>query len=401
MMRYAQIFLLGFLWACSEKKQDPHAGHVETSDVYYSCSMHPQVMESKPGNCPICGMPLTAVKKSKVEADELELSDQQIQLGNINVDTIRAENIGSQTVLTAVLNFDETKTSAISSRVMGRVERLYFKNIGDYIRKGERLYDLYSEELNNAKEEYLLALQSQKSFTADNAIDFNSLLQSGKNKLTLWGMSNSQINQLARSGKAPSTTPFYSNANGYITALDVRQGDYVMEGGTIVRLADLTTIWAEAQVFTSQYSNFQQNDSVVVRIPEFGDEAIPATISFVNPEIVPQSRINLIRVAIPNKNKRLKPGMSAYVYLQGTNNPSVTLPINAVIRDSKGATVWIKTGKNTFKNRMVEVGAEANTQIEIKSGLQPGDLVVITGAYLLNSEYIFKKGTNPMEGMKM
>ena len=153
MMRYILIFFLVFLGACSEKKKEAHTEHVEKSDVYYSCSMHPQVMESKPGNCPICGMPLTAVKKPKVEADELELNDQQIQLGNISVDTIRSGNIGSQTVLTAVLNFDQTKTSAISSRVMGRVERLYFKNIGDYIRKGDRLYDLYSEDLNNAKEE--------------------------------------------------------------------------------------------------------------------------------------------------------------------------------------------------------------------------------------------------------
>ena len=400
-MRYVLIFFLGFLYACTAKKQEAHAEHVEKSDVYYSCSMHPQIMESKPGNCPICGMPLTAVKKSKVEADELELSDQQIQLGNVSIDTIRSGNIGSQTVLTAVLNFDQTKTSAVSSRVMGRVERLYFKNLGDYIRKGDRLYDLYSEELNNAKEEYILALQSQKSFTGNNAIDFNSLLQSGRNKLTLWGMSNAQINQLAQSAKAATTTTFYSNANGYITTLNVRQGDYVMEGGTIVQLAELSTIWAEAQVFTSQFSQFQQNASVTVRIPELGDEAINGTISFVNPEIVPESRINLIRVSIPNKNKKLKPGMSAYVYINGSKSSSFTLPVDAVIRDSKGASVWIKTGKNTFKNKMVTVGEEANNRIEIRSGLMTDDVVVITGAYLLNSEYIFKKGTNPMEGMKM
>jgi len=397
-MRYILIFFLGFLFACTAKKHDEP---VETNDLYYSCSMHPQVMESKPGNCPICNMPLTAVPKSKVEADELKLSAQQIQLGNISVDTIRSGNIGSQTVLTAVLNFDQTKTSAISSRVMGRVERLYFKNAGDYIRKGERLYDLYSEELNNAKEEYILALQSQKSFTGNNAIDFNALLQSGRNKLTLWGMSNAQINHLAKSGKASATTTFYSNANGYITVLDVRQGDYVMEGGTIVQLANLSTIWAEAQVFTSQFSQFQKNASVTVRIPELGDEAINGTISFVNPEIVPESRVNLIRVSIPNKENQLKPGMPAYVYVNGSKGSSFTLPVDAVIRDSKGATVWIKTGKNIFKNKMVETGSEAEGRIEIKSGLQPGDLVVITGAYLLNSEYIFKKGVNPMEGMKM
>ena len=93
--------------------------------------------------------------------------------------------------------------------------------------------------------------------------------------------------------------------------------------------------------------------------------------------------------------------MSAYVYLSGSKRSALTLPVDAVIRDAKGATVWIQTAKNTFKNIMVVVGAAEGSMIEIRSGLQPGDVVVITGAYLLNSEYIFKKGVNPMEGMKM
>ena len=93
--------------------------------------------------------------------------------------------------------------------------------------------------------------------------------------------------------------------------------------------------------------------------------------------------------------------MSAYVYLGGSKRSALTLPVDTVIRDADGATVWIQTEKNTFKNRMVVVGAEEGNMIDIRSGLKPGDLVVITGAYLLNSEYVFKKGVNPMEGMKM
>ncbi len=243
-MRYVLIFFLIFLWACTDKK---HEGHVENSDVYYTCSMDPQVVEDKPGKCPICKMPLTAVKKSKAQnADELQLSDQQIQLGNIFVDTIRSGNIGSQTVLTAVLNFDQSKMSAISSRVMGRVEILYFRNVGDYISKGDKFYDIYSEELNNAKQEYLLALERQKTFTGNDVIDFNSLLQSTRNKLLLWGMSNAQITQLEKDAKANPTTTFYSTYSGYITVLNVQQGDYVMEGGTIVELADLSPKKADA-----------------------------------------------------------------------------------------------------------------------------------------------------------
>lgn len=398
-MRYLLLFIICLLWACTDRKFDAHTVNKE---VYYTCSMHPQVMVSMPGKCPICQMPLVAVKNSAVpDKDELQLSDQQIQLGNISVDTIRSGDIGSQTVLTAILNYDQTKTSAISSRVMGRIERLYFKNTGDYVRKGDRLYDIYSEELNNAKQEYLQTRERRRVLAGNELIDFAALEQSAENKLRLWGMSSSQIRQLAQSGKASPTTTFYSTDNGYITALNILQGDYVLEGGNIIELVDLSTLWAEAQVYPSQYSSLARDARVLVRIPDMGDEAIPGRISFVNPEIVSESRVNLIRVSIPNRNKLLKPGMPAYVYLSSGKRSSFTLPVDAVIRDSKGATVWVQTGKNTFKGKMVETGAEANNKIEIKSGLLPGDLVVVRGAYLINSEFIFKNGASPMEGHNM
>lgn len=395
-MRYLFIFIVCLLWVCSEKKQDAHTVHDE---VYYTCSMHPQVMVSKPGKCPICQMPLIQVKNSTMpDKDELQLSDQQIQLGNISFDTIRSGDIGRQTVLTAVLNYDQTKTSAISSRVMGRIERLYFRNMGDYVQKGDRLYDIYSEELNNAKQEYIQTRERRKILIGNELMDFAGLEQSAENKLRLWGMNSSQIRQLAQSGKADPLTTFYSTGSGYITALNILQGDYIAEGGTIVELADLSTLWAEAQVYASQFSNLRQDAEAIVRIPDMGDEEISGRISFVNPEIETGSRINLVRVTVPNRNQSLKPGMPAYVYLSSAKRSSFTLPVDAVIRDSKGATVWVQSGKNTFKSKMVEPGAEANNKIEIRSGLLPGDLVVITGAYLLNSEYIFKNGATPMEG---
>ncbi|WP_411275157.1 efflux RND transporter periplasmic adaptor subunit [Daejeonella sp.] len=395
-MRYLLIFFVCFLWACSEKKHD---AHTVNDEVYYTCSMHPQVMVSKPGKCPICQMTLIQVKNSTMpDKDELQLSDQQIQLGNISVDTIRSGDIGSQTVLAAVLNYDQTKTSAISSRVMGRIERLYFKNKGDYVRKGDRLYDIYSEELNNAKQEYLQTRERRKILVGNELIDFAALEQSAENKLRLWGMTSSQIRQLAQTGKADPTTTFYTTGSGYITSLNILQGDYTVEGGTIVELADLSTLWAEAQVYASQFSALRQDAPAIVRIPDMGDEEIPGRVSFVNPEIASGSGINLVRISIPNRNKRLKPGMPAYVYLSNAKRSSFTLPVDAVIRDSNGATVWVQSGKNRFKSKMVELGAEANNKIEIKSGLLPGDLVVITGAYLINSEYIFKNGATPMEG---
>lgn len=399
----AAVFVFLFA-ACKNKSTKPsaHAEHnMEMNDVYYTCSMDPQVMEDKPGKCPICKMQLTPVKKSSLEkSDEVQLSDQQIQLGNISTDTIRSGMIGDQMVLTATLNADQRNINAVSARVMGRIERLYFKNLGDYVNKGDKLFDIYSEELNNAKQEYILALEKQK--TLDNPlIDFTALLQSAKNKLLLWGLSETQIQEIAVRKATTAFTTFYSPVAGYITTLDIREGEYAMEGGTIVRIADLSTLWAEAQVYTSQLSQIDNNAVASVQFPDLPGKQTIGKIEFMNPEINPQTRITLLRVNVANTGKLLKPGMPAYVTIKGKQVNTLTLPSDAVLRTGTGASVWVQTGNHTFKSRMVEIGMEDGERVEIKSGLQSGDIVVITGAYLLNSEFIFKKGANPMEGMKM
>jgi membrane fusion protein, copper/silver efflux system len=396
MKYFVAITILLLLFACKGKKNDS----LTSPDTFYTCSMHPQIMQNRPGKCPICGMDLISVEKKKgSNEDAIMLSDQQIQLGDIRVDTIGKGTIGNETVLTATLNIDETKTATVSARISGRIERLYFKNEGDFVSKGAKLFDLYSEQLNNAKQEYILALEKQ-AMLDNSMIDFKQLVQAAKTKLLLWGVSEAQIADLARTKKAPLLTSFYSSESGYITTLESHEGDYVTEGGAIVRLADLSSIWAEAQVYASQLSEIDPNGTATVQLPGMGKE-VKGRIQFANPEINPDTRINLVRVSILNPGNQLKPGMPAYVVLKNRQRGSLTLPIDAVIRNEKMNVVWVEIDKNTFKSVMVETGLENDDRIEIKSGLKEGDVVVTRGAYLLNSEYIFKKGTTPMAGHDM
>src|SRR5258708_9419277 len=214
-------------------------------DVYYTCSMDPQVVESKPGKCPICHMELTAVHKSQQQnPDQIKLSPEQIELGNIQVDTIRSGSIGTETVLTGAVNFDQSALNSVSARISGRIEKLYYKNIGDPIPKGARLYDLYSEDLNNAQQEYLLILQKQKAL-GNSIVNYNDLAQSVLNKLFLCGMSESQITALAATGKAATTTPFYSTAAGTITDLHLKEGDSATEAATLITMTNLTSVELE------------------------------------------------------------------------------------------------------------------------------------------------------------
>src|SRR5450631_1581880 len=283
------ICMILILGSCKTKKKES----AQINDTYFTCSMHPQIMEERPGKCPICGMTLISVKKNP---DQLEnvimLSDQQVQLGNIQVDTIGKGKIGNTTVLNAALTIDETKSTAVSSRIAGRIDKLYFKNAGEHIKKGDRLYDLYSEALNNAKQEYILALEKERVLD-HSIIDFKQLVEAAKNKLLLWGMSPDQI--------------------------------------AILRLSDLSQLWAEAQVYTSQLSDIDTRGTVVVQMPDLGKE-ITGNIELVNPEINPDTRINLVRVAISNKGNELKPGMPAYVTIKNRQNNVLTLSADAIIR---------------------------------------------------------------------
>ena len=214
-------------------------------------------------------------------------------------------------------------------------------------------------------------------------------------------MSEQQIQNINAETLKNTATTFYSTASGYLTELTLQEGNYVAQGGSIVKLAGLSTLWVEAQVYATQLAQMHNAKDVLVDVPDIPGKKITGKISFENPELNTTARINLIRIPIPNPGNELKPGMAVYITVKTGDHHVLALPSDAVLRDGKMAMVWLETKQNSFKSVMVETGIESGDMVEIKSGIHPKDVVVTSGAYLLQSEYIFRKGANPMAGMDM
>ncbi|MFV8392872.1 efflux RND transporter periplasmic adaptor subunit [Flavobacterium sp. LB2P6] len=392
--------LLTVFVACNTKNKEVHNTHESEKTIFYRCSMDPQVKEDKPGKCPICHMDLTPMKSDAAAANEISLSKQQLQLGNITMQTIAATQSSLEQNYTGVLTINQEKINTISARAMGRIEKLYFKTVGDYVAKNEPVYQLYSEDIAIAKQDYFTAYK-QLTMPGDFGKNARTMLIAAKQKLLFFGLSNAQIEIIKSSKEISPYTIFYSNSSGTISEIIATEGSYAMEGAGIIKLANLNSLWLETQVNINYAKSMQLGQSATVSFTDFPDKSISAKISFINPEINPDTRLLLIRMEIPNQKLLLKPGMQAIARLTQSNVIGVFIPSDAVIREENASYIWIEKRPGVFESLMVETGAEINGMIEIKSEMDPTKKVVITGAYAINSEYKFRKGNDPMAGMEM
>ena len=390
----AALFVFAvILQACNDPKPKKTA-----SMQKHTCSMHPQILKDGPGLCPICGMDLVPVNAA-VENNGFMLSESQIQLANIKTLKVGASDFNTSEVLNARILSNPELTEVISSRYPGRIEKLFVKETGMSVKKGQALFQIYSEELQIIQQDYLLQLRQAAAFPNEKI--YQNLRESAKNKLRLFGYSNAQVAALAKSSKVSPIVTVYARTSGLVNEISVSEGQYVAEGTPVVRLENFNQLWVEADVYPGEASRIRTGTMIKVSVQGSGNPEQTAIIDFISPQIDPSSQLLKVRATIQN-NGNLQPGMQATVLLPGSQiKEAISLPIDAVIRDEKGAHVWVKIGKNTFEPRMVVTGKEDANQIIILSGLEKAGEVVVSGAYLLSSEFVLKKGINPMAGHDM
>jgi Cu(I)/Ag(I) efflux system membrane fusion protein len=402
-IKYLAVALL-FVTITVACKQKPQQVNKEVSKFYYTCSMHPQVHLDHDGNCPICGMKLIKVEvtgdNERMAGDKITLTASQIQLAGIETDTVRAQNIGSQKTLTGTVTTNENQAEQMSARIPGRIQQLFVRTVGEKINAGQPIYSIYSEDLMEAEKEYLLAQQQQKVLNNPD-VDYKQLMAAAENKLKLWGLTAAQIRSLGSSGKASATVTVMSKINGTVSDISVHEGDYVTEGMPILKTQGLNSLWVEAQLYAAEAGTYKENDQVSISFPDLGGQMIHGKVEFINPELSDASKIDLVRISVPNPQGLIKPGMLAYISVTTGKQQSLAIPVTAIMSGGNGDKVWVKNADGSFSPKMVKLGTGNQTFVPVLAGLNAGDVVVTNGVYLLNSEAIFKNGNNQMEGMKM
>jgi Cu(I)/Ag(I) efflux system membrane fusion protein len=340
--------------------------------ILFSCKMQPEetITESAPPDT------------------HIRLSDAQIQLANINLTEAREGSVGQKLSLTGVLKVNEQSAFTISTRLTGRIEKLYFRNTGETIKKGDKLYEFYSDDLIDAQREYF-ALQSN-NWNYSGKYEPSLIL---KDKLLIMGLIPSQIKQLEKDGKILFRVTIYSPAGGKIRAINVTEGQYVTEGQSLFELADDNNLWVEAQVYPGEIQYFSQGMPAIAVIPSAGEVPVLCNISFIKPSFETDRNVTIIRAGIKNPDNRLHPGMLALLYVQTKISHGIIIPSSAVLTGAEGDRVWVRDENDDFSFRMVTTGTQSEDSILVLSGLEKSDKVVYTGAYLLNSELILRNGT--------
>jgi Cu(I)/Ag(I) efflux system membrane fusion protein len=334
-------------------------------------------------------MDLVLVQNTGTETS-LMLSESQMQLANIRTITVGEGSFATSKSLTGRLITNPQSTELVSSRLPGRIERLFVKETGRRVSKGQPLYQIYSEQLQVLQQDYLLQVRQVAAFPGEKI--YIALRDAARNKLKLFGYSDGQIRSLGIANQATPTVTIYAATSGVASEIMVTEGQYISEGSGIIRLENYSKLWVEADLYPSEIDQVRLGSVLKVAVNGFDGLVQNARVDFISPAINPSTQRLTIRAAIDNTLGRFQAGMQANVLLStGSVAKAVSLPIEAVIRDENGARVWIKS-KDRLTERKVITGAEDASQIVVTSGIANGEEVVSSGAYLLHSESVLKKG---------
>ncbi|MCX2743910.1 efflux RND transporter periplasmic adaptor subunit [Mangrovivirga sp. M17] len=369
-----------------EEKETKVEQHDHSEETIYTCSMHPQIRQNEPGDCPICGMDLIPVEEGGeegIDPDVVTMSETAMQLANIQTMTVARGNAGKVLRLTGKVKQDERKVFLQTAHIPGRIERLNVNFTGERVKRGQVIAYIYSPELVTAQEELFEAKKIRESQP--------SLYESTKRKLKNWKLSERQIENIAESGRVRTEFPITADESGYVVEKTVNIGDHVKQGEALYELADLSTVWVMFDLYESDLPWVDEGDSITFTIRSIPGKTYKSIIDYIDPVIDPQTRVASARVTVKNPDNRLKPEMFAtgIVDAQVENiDESIMIPESAVLWTGTRSVVYVRADSETktgFQLREVTLGPQANDQYIVLDGLSPGEEIVVNGTFSVDA----------------
>ena len=377
------------------------AGGQTKPETLYTCGMHPQVIQDKPGNCPICGMKLTPIRKQGAGASADAPAESQV----IAVDPVTTQNMGIRTALVTrgplrrlirtvgTIDYNETGLADVTTKFRGWVEKLYVDATGQQVHRGEPLFEIYSPELYSAQREYVLALQG-----ATNTASGASLRASALTKLKFFDISDEQIAELDRTREPRKTLRISAPQDGFVVEKGVVQGQLVEAGMRLYRLADLSLVWVQAQIYEQDLAYLHLGQEATVSLAYLSDREFRGRVTYIYPNIDEKTRTARVRMEFHNPGYFLKPGMFATVEVAADLERSALLvPDMAILRSGEKNTVFVALEGGKFEPRTVVLGPQAeHDHYQVISGLSEGERIVTSGQFMLDSESQLREAIQKM-----
>lgn len=374
--------LIGGLTFSSSESEDLAKVEVhdhENEDGLWTCSMHPQVRQTEPGSCPFCSMDLIPVdRESDSDPKVLKMSEDAVALANVQTTLVRTGRNTSSIKLNGKIKVDERRVNSQTTHFGGRIEKLYKRSIGEYVRKGESIASIYSPELVAAQEEFLEAKRMAKS----NPV----LFEATKKKLKFWKISDEQVAEIESKGQALQEIELISQFSGVITERMANNGDHLIEGQALYKVADLSRLWVVFEVYEKDIDRFSIGKEITFQ-RNGSNQYYNAKISYISPDVNPQNRIIEVRADINNPKGQLKPDMFVSGSINIGGSGSLTVPRSAVLWTGKRSIVYIKKeGDLAFELREIELGQANGDSYVVISGLKSGEEVVTNGVFIVDAE---------------
>ena len=371
--------------------------------LYWRAPMDPTYISDEPGKSPM-GMDLIPVYEGEEAASGSTISIDPVTVQNIGVRTAEVKRQPFSRIIRTVghIDYDEESLYNINIKFSGWIEKLFVERTGDFVRKGQPLFEIYSPELVATQEEYLLAYKNQQRLTKSEfkevSMGAQSLLKATRQRLKFWDIRDNEIEALERMGEVQRTLTIYSPAEGVIIHKNAIEGSYTKAGMDLFRMADLSTVWVYAHIFEYELPWLKVSQKVQMDLPYMPGRQFEGRVDYIYPYLDAKTRDVKIRVVFDNPAMELKPQMYVNITIASKAGDNVlVIPGEAIIRSGKRNLVFIDLGKGKFRPQDVIIGPEGEDgMIKVLTGLEAGQRIVTSAQFLLDSESRLREAIQKM-----